>query len=667
MRNLYFEGKSIDEFRRAGAGPHDCGCSCRNCPQPRDRREKLHRSAAARLQQEEEAVFETLELESARPVLRRGSSGSAVVDLQQRLAALDFNPGSADGIFGALTESAVLSFQRSRGLLADGIVGAQTWDALLGTSAPQAPPAPGSPGDPQVTIPSGVVISDNAVRVLKNILRAAGLSGATVTSGRRTSTDQARIMYELIERHGVSYAKNLYGSYGDQIIDRYVTEKAAGKSATGIKAAMESKIKQLGCQKVSHHCSDSYDVFDVAPSSITDSAAFRRALDDAVLRDTIEMYLSPPDDPAFHIEIALAPTSRELPEFETLEWESEFRLSSLPGPVREAFNLGPLGWPLAVMRSIDAGRTNLDDLADMVFFMHHPERLKAGVGGALSQSDPDFAKLANEWKGWQTLIKPILQKQAPPRPKVSPGVTPSPTSPLRYGVANGKIFSAFDKWRNSKNYAGYHLGIDVSTYAGNIKGADDPRRGLPVYFTPKLTISKDTLDTARVSQERKGPITLGLGVSSRGDAVLEEAVVIQTTSNTNTFDSGYGSSVGIACVYTYPKTDGSTGRFTLYVSYRHLITEKTLPVVPPGRLLSLAEWQASGKQNRMGFGPRMVRKVAFTREDLPSASGPPLVGYLGATKWPHVHIDVAFSHGVAKKYLRSPGAAPRVDPAVVID
>ena len=103
--------------------------------------------------------FETLELESpaSMPTLRLGSRGSAVIDLQRRLATAGFSAGTADGIFGSNTDAAVRSFQRARGLGADGVVGPQTWSELLGTTtAPQPAPSTGSPSDPQVTIPSGV-------------------------------------------------------------------------------------------------------------------------------------------------------------------------------------------------------------------------------------------------------------------------------------------------------------------------------------------------------------------------------------------------------------------------------------------------------------------------------------------------------------------------------
>jgi peptidoglycan L-alanyl-D-glutamate endopeptidase CwlK len=61
---------------------------------------------------------------------RRGSTGSEVEALQARLAAAGFNPGAVDGVFGGATEAAVLAFQRSAGLLADGIAGPRTLAAL---------------------------------------------------------------------------------------------------------------------------------------------------------------------------------------------------------------------------------------------------------------------------------------------------------------------------------------------------------------------------------------------------------------------------------------------------------------------------------------------------------------------------------------------------------
>ena len=59
--------------------------------------------------------------------------------LQQALLDRGFNPGKADGIFGLGTQAAVLAFQRSEGLLADGIAGVRTLAALQGATAPPLP------------------------------------------------------------------------------------------------------------------------------------------------------------------------------------------------------------------------------------------------------------------------------------------------------------------------------------------------------------------------------------------------------------------------------------------------------------------------------------------------------------------------------------------------
>ena len=61
----------------------------------------------------------------SRPTLRRGApAGPHVLYLQQKL---NINP---PGPFGPLTHAAVVAFQASRGLIADGIVGPRTWAAI---------------------------------------------------------------------------------------------------------------------------------------------------------------------------------------------------------------------------------------------------------------------------------------------------------------------------------------------------------------------------------------------------------------------------------------------------------------------------------------------------------------------------------------------------------
>jgi putative chitinase len=64
-----------------------------------------------------------------RPVLRRGSTGAAVGDLQTMLSKLKFAL-AIDQDFGAATELAVMRFQGDKKLTVDGIVGKETWDAI---------------------------------------------------------------------------------------------------------------------------------------------------------------------------------------------------------------------------------------------------------------------------------------------------------------------------------------------------------------------------------------------------------------------------------------------------------------------------------------------------------------------------------------------------------
>lgn len=63
------------------------------------------------------------------PSLGFGSSGVSVKVLQ-RLLLTNGYAVRVDGVFGALTESAVKAFQNRRNLLADGVVGPRTWREL---------------------------------------------------------------------------------------------------------------------------------------------------------------------------------------------------------------------------------------------------------------------------------------------------------------------------------------------------------------------------------------------------------------------------------------------------------------------------------------------------------------------------------------------------------
>jgi N-acetylmuramoyl-L-alanine amidase len=64
-------------------------------------------------------------------VLRKGSQGKQVKTLQHLLTAVGCECGNADGIFGSRTLIAVKTFQKARGLTVDGVVGKDTWTALL--------------------------------------------------------------------------------------------------------------------------------------------------------------------------------------------------------------------------------------------------------------------------------------------------------------------------------------------------------------------------------------------------------------------------------------------------------------------------------------------------------------------------------------------------------
>lgn len=128
-------------------------------------------------------------------MLRVGSRGSNVAQLQRALAAHGFSAGSADGIFGARTHAAVRAYQRSRGLAADGIVGPQTgsrlfhsrnadlWEGAGGGRRPSSGRRPSAVRPGQTAGPTGGSNSAK-LRYAAQRARALGLTITSTTGGR---------------------------------------------------------------------------------------------------------------------------------------------------------------------------------------------------------------------------------------------------------------------------------------------------------------------------------------------------------------------------------------------------------------------------------------------------------------------------------------------------
>ena len=66
------------------------------------------------------------------PLLKEGARGNITKLVQEKLTNLGYSTNGVDGIFGSGTKSAVIKYQRTKGLSADGIVGQNTWKKLLG-------------------------------------------------------------------------------------------------------------------------------------------------------------------------------------------------------------------------------------------------------------------------------------------------------------------------------------------------------------------------------------------------------------------------------------------------------------------------------------------------------------------------------------------------------
>lgn len=72
-------------------------------------------------------------------VLRRGNRSADVTSLQKQLQAAGYFKGPITGYYGAMTQSAVLEFQKAKGLMADGIAASETLSELQTSTGESTP------------------------------------------------------------------------------------------------------------------------------------------------------------------------------------------------------------------------------------------------------------------------------------------------------------------------------------------------------------------------------------------------------------------------------------------------------------------------------------------------------------------------------------------------
>ncbi len=125
-------------------------------------------------------------------------------------------------------------------------------------------------------------------------------------------------------------------------------------------------------------------------------------------------------------------TNPELETSEDFEWEEESWASQYAPDVQQAIAMGGAVWPLALQRAIKSGIRDSGKLANIAFFMHHPER----DGRPISTNEPDADDLITLWKFFREEARKML------------AYTPSSSSSSSYSVTPGQEYGG--KWRSTR-------------------------------------------------------------------------------------------------------------------------------------------------------------------------------------------------------------------------
>ena len=124
------------------------------------------------------AINQTIKYKNQK-ILSKGQISEDVRTLQSNLKKLGYLSGSADGVFGAGTESAVKAFQKANGLTQDGLAGETTRNKISAKVKNNTPTTPSNPSNPTTPVKPG----NNNVPMIYDYIDYGALSAKHEASG----------------------------------------------------------------------------------------------------------------------------------------------------------------------------------------------------------------------------------------------------------------------------------------------------------------------------------------------------------------------------------------------------------------------------------------------------------------------------------------------------
>ena len=133
--------------------------------------------------------------------LSKGSSGTAVYNLQQRLIALGWLSGGADGSFGDNTRNAVSAFQNAAGLTANGVADTLTQQYLYSVDAPMYTAPVVTPTPPAENVYTGYQAlqpgdSGDLVKAMQARLKELGFFEGNIGGNYKQLTTEAVMRFQ---------------------------------------------------------------------------------------------------------------------------------------------------------------------------------------------------------------------------------------------------------------------------------------------------------------------------------------------------------------------------------------------------------------------------------------------------------------------------------------